>query len=160
MDSIRPIPVRPALAADAANCIALRGVTRDNAISAQDLESMGITVESWAQATADGAIIGFVAENESSFLGFCFGDIASGEILVLAVAPQADGCGLGRALLLRVVEQLGQLGHKRLFLGCSTDSAARSHGFYRHLGWMPTGKLDANEDEILELRLIEVDASR
>lgn len=160
MNFTRNISVRPALAADAANCIALRGATRDNAISAQDLESMGITVESWGQATADGAIIGFVAENESSLLGFCFGDIESGEILVLAVAAQADGCGLGRALLFRVVDQLGQLGHKRLFLGCSTDPAARSHGFYRHLGWTPTGKLDGNDDEILELRLVSADAAK
>lgn len=144
------MPIRPALAADAAQCIALRAVTRDNSISVQDLESMGITVESWGQATADGTILGFVAEAEGSLQAYCFGDTGSGEILVLVVAAEADGRGLGRTLLARVVEQLRQQGHQRLFLGCSTDSSVRSHGFYRHLGWIPTGRLDDNGDEILE----------
>ena len=48
---------------------------------------------------------------------------------------------------------LAGLGWRRLFLGCSTDPASRSHGFYRHLGWQPTGRLDAHGDEILALLL-------
>jgi hypothetical protein len=44
-------------------------------------------------------------------------------------------------------------GHQRLFLGCAKEPLVRSHGFYRHLGWRPTGQVDANDDEILELQL-------
>ncbi|WP_175862689.1 GNAT family N-acetyltransferase [Burkholderia cepacia] len=44
-------------------------------------------------------------------------------------------------------------GFTSLFLGCSTDPTSRSYGFYRHLGWTPTGTLDAAGDEILTLRI-------
>jgi hypothetical protein len=54
-------------------------------------------------------------------------------------------------LLARVVQDLRAARHSRLFLGCARDPATRSHGFYRHLGWRPTGQIDANDDEILEL---------
>jgi hypothetical protein len=54
-------------------------------------------------------------------------------------------------LLARVVQDLRAAGHTRLFLGCARDPSTRSHGFYRHLGWQPTGEIDANDDEILEL---------
>ncbi|MER2177626.1 MAG: GNAT family N-acetyltransferase, partial [Stenotrophomonas maltophilia] len=29
----------------------------------------------------------------------------------------------------------------------------RSHGFYRHLGWRPTGEIDSLGDEVLELHV-------
>jgi hypothetical protein len=33
----------------------------------------------------------------------------------------------------------------------SADPTVRAHGFYRALGWRPTGERTANGDEILEL---------
>ena len=85
--------------------------------------------------------------------GYCFGDRDGGEVLVLALLPAFEGLGLGRDLLARVVQQLAEQGHRRLHLACSTDPASRSHGFYRHLGWQPTGRLDGHGDEILELEV-------
>ncbi len=80
-----PVVYRPAVPADAAACIDLRGRTRENAFSAEQLAALGITVKSWAAGIAQG--------------GF------------------------------------------------------RSHGFYRHLGWRPTGEIDDLGDEVLELHL-------
>jgi GNAT superfamily N-acetyltransferase len=142
---------RPALPGDAPACIDLRGRTRQNAISAAQLAAWGITATSWAEGIRSGATPGHVALQGDALIGYCFGDRGSGEVLVLALLPKAEGLGLGRELLARVVHQLRGLGHLRLFLGCSTDPASRSHGFYRHLGWQPTGRLDAHGDEILEL---------
>ena len=142
--------LRPAAAADVAACIVLRGLTRENAVSAQTLARYGITEASWSQDVRTGRATGELAENEGRLAGYCFGDTGTGEIVVLALLPEFEGEGMGRALLSRVMRRLQALGHERLFLGCSSDPRHRSHGFYRHLGWRPTGQRDAHGDEVLE----------
>lgn len=144
---------RPAVPADAPACIDLRGRTRQNAVPADRLAAYGITAASWAEGIRSGATPGHVCLQGDQLVGYCFGDRDTGEVLVLALLPDAEGCGLGRDLLGRVVAQLAGLGWRRLFLGCSTDPASRSYGFYRHLGWQPTGQFDGHGDEILELQL-------
>lgn len=83
-------------------------------------------------------------------IGFCFGSAQSGEIEVLALLPQYEGQGIGKELLRLVTTKLHSLGHQRLFLGCAADPSVRSYGFYRHLGWRPSGEIDSHGDEILE----------
>ena len=142
---------RLAIPDDIPACLVLRGQTRENAISAARLASMGITAESWANDVRSGSLTGFVCIEHGSIVGYCFGDNANGEVVVLALLPAFERRGLGRHLLSLVVKHLSDAGYSRLFLGCSVDSAARSHGFYRHLGWAPTGTVDRAGDEILEL---------
>ena len=144
--------IRPAVPADIAGCIDLRGRTRENAVPAARLAELGITEASWSGQVREGALPGFVAESGGVLAGYCFGDAGSGEIVVLALLPAHEGRGLGRALLDRTVAHLRGLGHRRLFLGCSADPSHRSHGFYRRLGWRPTGERDGLGDEVLELR--------
>lgn len=144
---------RSAVSADAEECIELRGSTRENAISAATLASLGITAGSWANDIEMGNLPGCVCTDDGRIVGYCFGDRGTGEIAVLAVLPRYEGRGIGKALVSRVVNDLLSFGHRRLFLGCSSDPAHRSHGFYRHLDWMPTGSFDANGDEVLELQL-------
>jgi GNAT superfamily N-acetyltransferase len=144
---------RPAVPEDAPACIDLRGRTRQNAVPVDRLSAYGITAASWAEGIRSGATPGHVCLRGDRLIGYCFGDRDSGEVVVLALLPEAEGQGLGRDLLGRVVAQLAGLGWRRLFLGCSTDPASRSHGFYRHLGWQPTGRMDAHGDEILALHL-------
>lgn len=144
---------RPALPADAPACIDLRGRTRENAFSKVQLEAMGITADSWSEGIRDGALPGHVGLVNEQIVGYCFGERATGEILVLALLPEHEGTGMGRQLLQCVIDDFKGWGWDRLFLGCSDDPMVRSHGFYRHLGWQPTGARDAAGDEILELRL-------
>jgi len=144
---------RPAVPDDAPACITLRGRTRQNAVPADRLAAYGITADSWADGIRNGTTPGHVAWQGDVLVGYCFGDRDTGEVVVLALLPAFEGQGLGRDLLGRVVAQLAGLGWRRLFLGCSTDPASRSHGFYRHLGWQATGQLDGHGDEILELHL-------
>ncbi|MCL7714089.1 GNAT family N-acetyltransferase [Stenotrophomonas mori] len=134
---------------DAAACIALRGQTRENAFSEAELGALGITVDTWSEGTRLGATPGYVACQGERIVGYCFGDRDTGEILVLALLPDHEGQGTGRALLERTVDHLRQQGHARLFLSCSSDPGVRSYGFYRHLGWTPTGTHDDAGDEIL-----------
>src|SRR5262245_34555463 len=119
---------RPATAEDIPACLALRGRTRENAISAERLAAMGITVESWAGDVSSGSLPGFVCVDEESIVGYCFGDKAAGEVVVLALLPPYEARGIGKHLLELVVGVLAQAGHRRLFLGCSSDPATRSHG--------------------------------
>ena len=83
--------------------------------------------------------------------GYCFGSSKTGEVIVLALQPAYESRGIGRELLTLVVSHLRTLGHRRLFLGCSSNSAVRSYGFYRHLGWQSTSVIDRHGDEVLEL---------
>lgn len=132
-------------------CAALRGQTCENAISIDQLVAMGITIQSWAEEVESGLLTGYVCVDRASIVGFCFGENASGEVLVLALLPAYENCGIGRRLLRAVVGQLSAQGHKGLFLDCNADPGTRAHGFYRHLGWASTGTFDQRGDEILEL---------
>ncbi|MBO1746285.1 GNAT family N-acetyltransferase [Stenotrophomonas indicatrix] len=145
------IHYRNALPNDAATCIDLRGRTRENAFSAAQLAELGITTGSWAAGIADGDSIGRIACEGDRMVGYCFADRDSGEVLVLALLPDYEGRGIGRQLLQEVVSLTRDAGHQRLFLACSADPRSRSHGFYRRLGWRPTGQIDDAGDEILEL---------
>ena len=128
----------------------MRGLTRENAISAESLRHYGITEQSWAEDIRTDALPGFVCHSDSKLLGYAFGARASGEVVVLALLPEAESQGLGSRLLTLLVQELHASGHTRLFLGCSPDTSSRSYGFYRHLGWQSTGTFDRAGDEILE----------
>lgn len=144
------LQIRQALPEDAPACVHMRGLTRENAISPERLRQYGITDQSWAEGIRTGSLPGFVCHCEGKLLGYAFGDRSSGEVVVVALLPEAEAQGLGRRLLALLVQELRASGHHRLFLGCSPDPSSRSHGFYRHLGWRSTGNFDRAGDEILE----------
>jgi N-acetylglutamate synthase-like GNAT family acetyltransferase len=147
------IAYRKAVPGDTPACILLRGMTRENAFSVEQLAERGITLESWRDAIADGSLPGHLATEDGKIVGYCFAHADSGEIAVLALLPSHEGKGIGRKLLALMVEDLRQRGLTRLFLGCSTDPEVRSYGFYRHLGWRSTGSFDEAGDEVLEYTL-------
>lgn len=142
---------RKAVPEDAEECVIMRGKTRQNPASVEYLRSLGITTESWSDDIASGEVPGFVCISDGRIIGYCFGASGTGEVRVLAILPEFEEKGIGRELLRLVVEDLQTYGHRRLFLGCSPDPESRSHGFYRHLGWVSTGTYDSHGDEILEL---------
>ena len=139
-----------AQADDTAAFIALRGKTRQNAISSERLAEVGITADTWARMMRSGSLPGYVCQCGGQLAGYCFGERDTGEIVVLALLPEYEGSGIGKTLLELVMAELRAQGHQRLFLGCSSDPASRSHGFYRHLGWTATGETDQYGDEVLE----------
>lgn len=142
---------RPALPEDAAECLVVRGKTRQNAASEEWLRSIGITKESWGENIRSGALPGHVCVVDRHIVGFCFGQRETGEIQVIALLPAFEKRGIGRELLKRTIEELAKCGHNRLFLSCNPDPASRSNGFYRHLGWRSAGSFDEYGDEILEI---------
>jgi ribosomal protein S18 acetylase RimI-like enzyme len=143
--------IRKAIPSDALECVLLRGRTRENAVSQERLASLGITPQSWASDIETNKLAGWICLDAQRMVGYCFGDVASGEVVVLALLPNYESQGLGRRLLTQVTDALFEAGHSKLFLGCSADPRVRSHGFYRHLGWVSTGAVDKNDDDVLEL---------
>ena len=141
---------RRAVPEDVPACLVLRGQTRENAIPVERLAAVGITEQSWSDDVRSDSLPGYVCLDEATIVGYCFGDKASGEVVVLALLPAWEARGIGRRLLGLMVDHLAALGHRRLFLGCSADPATRSYGFYRHLGWASTGTFDRAGDEVLE----------
>ena len=129
----------------------MRGKTRENAFSEEQLRSIGITAQSWADDIRSGALPGHVCTAEGHIVGYCFGSRDTGEVRVLVVLPDFEDNGIGRELLERTTRSLADLGHRRLFLGCSPIPTSRSYGFYRHLGWCSTRTYDQYGDEILEI---------
>ena len=144
---------RPAVPDDAAECVVVRGRTRQNAASEEWLRSIGITAKSWGENIRSGALPGHVCISEGSIVGYCFGVRETGEIQVLVVLPDFENRGIGRELLRRTSDTLAEFGHSRLFLGCSPYPTSRSYGFYRRLGWRSTETFDQYGDEILEIRI-------
>lgn len=144
------IVLRAAVADDARECLRIRGLTRENAFSEQDLAELGITTESWGAGIEDDSCPGYIALVDGQMAGYCFGDSESGEIMVLALLPDYESLGLGRHLLDQMVQDLRNRGFSRLFLACNSDPQVRSYGFYRHLGWTESGQRDEFGDDILE----------
>ena len=64
---------RPALPEDAAECLAVRGKTQQNAVSEEWLRSIGITTQSWEENIRSGALPGHVCIADGKIVGFCFG---------------------------------------------------------------------------------------
>lgn len=142
---------REALPSDVGEIFSVRGRTRENPISTEQLEEFGITPAVIAGHIAGGRIKGWVCSHESNVVGFCNGDAETGEVLVLAVLPEYESRGIGTNLLAHVVEWLRSVGFNTVWLAASPNAATRAHGFYRSLGWRPSGKIHENGDEILVL---------
>ena len=144
------LEIRRALPEDAPSCEHMLELRRENAISPERVRHYGITEQSWAEDIRTDAFPGSVCHSKSKLLGYPFGARASGEVVVLALLPQAESQGLGSRLLTLLVQELLASGHTQLFLGYLPDTSSRSYGFYRHLGWQSTGTFDRAGDEILE----------
>lgn len=148
-----PFRFRLALSDDIRRCVFIRGRTRENALSDVALALRGVTEASWRRDVETGRLFGHVCTADEEIVGYCFADRETGEIVVLALLPEHEFNGLGRALISRTTEDLRGLGFERVFLECTVDPRARSHGFYRNLGWTPAGVRVGHGDEILERHL-------
>lgn len=138
--------------ADIERMFVIRASTRENPISKERLAQMGVTPESMLQGLEREHLCGWVCLVDNAVVGFCCADLNTGEVLVLALLPEFEGQGIGRQLLNHVVAELKEQGTQRIWLAADSDPAIRAYGFYRKLGWVPTGERLANGDEVLILQ--------
>lgn len=128
----------------------VRGRTRENPISKARLAQLGITHDSIVEGFETGCLCGWVCESAGNIVGFCTGDTATNEVLALALLPAFEGQGIGKQLLGEVVDELLHNGLGPVWLAADSNPAVRANGFYRYLGWRPTGRILENGDEVLE----------
>src|SRR5919109_4270534 len=89
---------------------------------------------------------------DSCVVGHCTGDSISGEIIGLSVVDAYRRQGIGRRLLSLVVEAVRAAGVPRVWVAAPSDPTLPAYGFYRAVGWVPTGEHTRDGCEILEPR--------
>ena len=78
---------------------------------------------------------GCVCLNAGQIVGFAMGNHETGEMWVIAVAPDFEGRGIGRELLHYVQNWLWEKGWSEIWLKTDIDTSLRSYGFYKKMGW-------------------------
>ncbi|WP_037338693.1 GNAT family N-acetyltransferase [Saccharospirillum impatiens] len=129
----------------------VRSKTRENPISTARLAEMGVTHASTVEGLETGQLCSWVCLSGPNVVGFCTGHLPTGEVLVLAVLPEFEGQGIGKQLLGNVVDAIQQGGTHPIWLSADSNATVKAHGFYRRLGWVPSGQTLGNGDEVLEL---------
>jgi GNAT superfamily N-acetyltransferase len=127
--------IRRITAADIPVLFEIRPRTRENALTLDELRAMGITpdsVASWLTSSTQGWLCETPA---GQAVGFCMADSRSGELLVIALLPEAEGRGIGGRLMGCAESWLAQSGCARAWLTTDLDPSLRAYGFYRHRGW-------------------------
>lgn len=135
--------IRPGAGDERAACVdlwALACAARDGrrtAGVAERAEAKFETAALWLVADHDGRIDGFALATVPG--SGAAGDPANAAVLgLLAVAPQAQGAGLGRQLLRAASDGLATLGYPRAVLHVLQDNEAAVR-LYESEGWRPLG---------------------
>ena len=127
------MPIRLALAADIPRLHAIRTSVRENRLSRPDR----IDHEMYRVRLEDTGC-GWLFEEDGTVLGFAIADATTRSVWALFVSPDAEGRGIGRALLNEVTAWLFARGSEPVWL--TTAPATRAERFYREAGWRETGR--------------------
>jgi hypothetical protein len=87
MQPSAPLTFRNTEPRDIPDLVRVRGLTRQNAVSEAQLREWGITPKSIAEGFATQEFFGRVCEADGSVVGFCTGNLNTGEVIVLAIHP-------------------------------------------------------------------------
>lgn len=120
---------------------AVRIATRENALSLEELASLGITEES-VRGMMETTHRGWLCEVDGETVGFAMGNGKTGEMWVVAVLPDFEDMGIGSKLMILVEDWLWSLGREEIWLTTDVDTALRAYGFYTRLGWTDSGIKD------------------
>ncbi|MEM0914737.1 MAG: GNAT family N-acetyltransferase [Planctomycetota bacterium] len=112
----------------------VRVATWHNPHGREELTSMGITPAS-VRAQLASTHHGYVCEEAGRVVGFAIGNGDTGEMWVIAVLPEYEDRGIGRALMERIERWLLERGNPTAWLTTDPDENYRAVGFYRRLGW-------------------------
>lgn len=135
---------------DIEDILDIRVSTKENHFSMTDLARVGVTPESIAE-WLEGSVKGWLCEVSGKPAGFALADSSTAEVLVVACYPEHEKRGIGKALMLKVQEWLWSFDHDEICLWSDLDPGIRAHGFYRKLGYEPSGATKGR-DELLKLK--------
>lgn len=89
----------------------------------------------------DDAVVGTVTVAPEGSPWRELGGAGEGEFRMLAVSPEAQGRGVGEALVRHALDRFREAGHPRVVL-CSLEDMAAAHRIYRRLGFERAPQLD------------------
>ncbi|RAZ84960.1 GNAT family N-acetyltransferase [Cereibacter johrii] len=125
------ILIRAAETVDVAGIFRVRLSVKENALSAAELESMGITEDSITAMIKNGPCA-WVAVEDSEVIGFSMINSEEGSLFAAFVLPSHEGQGVGR----RIVEAAErELFTRHTVCWLETGRTTRAAQFYRRLGW-------------------------
>ena len=125
---------REIVPADVPSLFDVRPRTRENALTLEELQRLGITPGSVTEALAR-STKGWLCEDAGEAVAFAMADCATGEFLVIAVLPEYEQKGIGGRLMALTKEWLAASGCTRVWLTTDVDTSLRAYGFYRKYGW-------------------------
>jgi GNAT superfamily N-acetyltransferase len=112
----------------------VRPQPRENAMSVDELASIGITQDSM-KAAIKGSHRGWLFEEDGEAGGFAMGDSEKAELTVMAMLPAHERKGIGGKLLTRVENWLESEGCRRIWLTTDINPHLKAYGFYLRHGW-------------------------
>ncbi|MEM6988112.1 MAG: GNAT family N-acetyltransferase [Pseudomonadota bacterium] len=120
----------------------IRCSVKENHQSREELNAIGVTVDSVRDMIESGNFVTRVAEVEGVPVGFTMAEISDGYFFACFVRPGAEGQGIGKALMMQTEAELISAGVTEAWLSTGPGEALRAVGFYEHLGWERSGVLD------------------
>ena len=127
----------------------LTGAEDDYAERLHDVATRAAQAEVWV-ALVDGRVVGNVTYCPPGSPWREIGRDHEGEFRMLAVAPDAQGLGVARALVRRCFERCRELGLETMAI-CSMPQMTAAHGLYREFGFDRAESLDWSPVDGIEL---------
>ncbi|NNE98312.1 MAG: GNAT family N-acetyltransferase [Pyrinomonadaceae bacterium] len=143
--------IRAANADDVPAILEIRLSVRENMVTKERLEELGVSEESLAEMIESSHFV-FCAEEEDRVVGFSMADKDKATIFALFVDPDHEGKGVGAKLLDTSVGELWSAGHARATL--TTEPDTRAFEFYKRQGWKLIGPAPNGE---VRLELLKPD---
>jgi len=131
------IDIRLANKSDIPSIFNIRTSVKENHLSLEQLEEIGVTNETIENVILEEPCIWIALVNDQP-AGFSMADSNEGCVFAAFVIPAYEGMGLGRLLMQKAEGYLFN-DFKKIWLETAKNS--RAEGFYKKLGWIATESL-------------------
>lgn len=129
---------REALITDIPQMSAVRMAVKENALSNPQLVTEQDYVDYLSQRGK-----GWVCEVDGKLVGFAIADLVKHNVWALFILPEYEGQGIGRELLIALLDWYYNETHETIWLSTAPDTRAAS--FYRSFGFKETDKMPNGE---------------
>ena len=144
------IRTRLALSSDIDGIFDVRTSVKENHLSREEMEKMGIT-ESSVIDMIEKNRCAWIAVDNGKVIGFSMILPDEGSLFAAFVLPEYEGRGVGRSLV-ELAEQELFKHHEVAWL--ETDQNSRAAKFYRRLGWVEKENVSESDIRLEKLRCV------
>ena len=130
--------IREALVTDIPQMTAVRLAVKENALSNPALITEQDYVDYLSQRGK-----GWVCEEDGKLVGFAIGDLEKHNVWALFVLPEYEGQGIGRELLIELLDWYYTETRETIWLSTAADT--RAANFYRSFGFKENGTMPNGE---------------